>query len=172
MSDGKLDGLCSVIGQWQDNRHFIILFQSVSVRKKSFCFLVSLNSPTLGAKKKKIPLLAPVKHFRGKEPRHPDPGLVVIPLVVLLGERWGFHRSQGTKFSSWIHNILIFELKVSCYVQVLTLLRWKKSCTQSDLRFDHGQLQPWQCLIQEKELDWSEGSQSIFKLPFFRNFLL
>lgn len=76
-------------------------------------FLIRPEFSHIRSKKKKIPLSAPIKHFRGKEPRHPDPGPAVIPLVVLLGERWGFHRSQGTKFSSWIHNILIFELKIS-----------------------------------------------------------
>lgn len=110
-----------------DHRHFIILYQSVNVRKRSFCFLVSLSSPTLGAKKKKIPLSVPVQHFRGKEPRHPYPGLVVIPLVVLLGERWGFHRSQGTEFSSCIHNILIFELKVSISVSRFSPCLGRKS---------------------------------------------
>ena len=115
MSDGKLDGLCSfepVVGQ-QALYHPLPKCQC---QEEVIVFLSLPKFSHTGSKKKKIPLSAPVQHFRGKEPRHPYPGLVVIPLAVLLGERWGFHRSQGTEFSSWIHNILIFELTVSISV--------------------------------------------------------
>ena len=92
MSDGKLDGLCSFELRPQALYHPLPKCQC---QEEVILFLSLPEFSHTGSKKKKIPLSVPVQHFRGKEPRHPYPGLVVIPLVVLLGERWGFHRSQG-----------------------------------------------------------------------------